>query len=77
MELSLSFVRTFCFYIFIVRKYRSTYLLCTVYFEKEQTNHNVYDETGMNEICSMYSHMLIRFQCWLDLYRLQTLHFWQ
>jgi len=23
------------------------------YFEKEQTNHNVYDETGMNEICGI------------------------
>ena len=23
------------------------------YFEKEQTNHNVYEETGMNEICSI------------------------
>jgi len=27
-------------------------------------------------ICSMFSHMLIRFQCWLDLHRLQTLLFW-
>jgi len=26
----------------------------------------------MNEICSIYTNMLFRFQCWLDLYRLLT-----
>jgi len=51
--------------------------ICSKYFEKEQTNLNFYDETGMNEICSIYLHMLIRFQCWLDLYRLQPVHIWQ
>ena len=55
MELSLSFVRTYCFLIFIVQKYRSTCLLCGVHLEKEQINHNVCDETGMNEICSIDS----------------------
>ena len=44
--------------------------------EKEQTNHNVYDETEMDEICSTDSHIFIRIQCWLDLYMLQSLHFW-
>jgi len=47
------------------------------YFEKKQTNHNVYDETGMNETCSIDSHTLVTFQCWLDLHKLQSLHFWQ
>jgi len=55
MELSLSFVRTYCFLIFIVQKYRSTCLLCAVHLEKEQTNHYVYDETGMNDVCSIDS----------------------
>jgi len=47
------------------------------YFEKEQTYHNVYDETGMNEICSFDSHILIRFKCWFELDKLQQLHFLQ
>jgi len=42
------------------------------YFEKEQANHNFYDETGMNEICIIYTHMLIRCKCWLDIHRLLT-----
>jgi len=41
------------------------------YSEKEQTNHNVYDETEVNEICSTDSHIFIKIQCWLDLYMLQ------
>jgi len=44
------------------------------YLEKYQTNHNVYDETRMNEICSIDSHILVRIKCWL---KLQSLHFWQ
>jgi len=52
-------------------------LISSKYFEKEQTNHTVYDETGINEICSIDSQILIRFQCWSDLYELQPVHFWQ
>jgi len=32
--------------------------ICSKYFEKEQTNNNFYDETGMNEICSIYKHVI-------------------
>jgi len=31
----------------------------------------------MNEMCSIDLYILIRIQCWLDLYKLQPLHFWQ
>jgi len=37
----------------------------------------MFDENGMNEICSIDSHILIRFQCWLDLHKMQSLSFLQ
>jgi len=35
----------------------------------------MFDENGMNEICSIDSHILIRFQCWL--HKIQQLSFLQ
>jgi len=35
---------------------------CSKSTEKEQSKHNFYEETGMNEICSTDSHILTRFQ---------------
>jgi len=31
----------------------------------------------MNEMCSIDSHILFRFQFWIDLESLQPLHLWQ
>jgi len=44
---------------------------------KEKGKRTFCDETGMNEIYSIDSHILIRFHCWLDLNRLQPFHLWQ
>ena len=63
----LSFVRTFCFWTSTDQNCRQT----CFFDSKELIKHNFNDETGMNEVCSIYSHILIIFQCWLHLNRLQ------